>query len=46
MTPWGFTLAGHEAMVAGTFEPEEAEVVRKLLQGVDVLVNVGANVGY
>lgn len=46
MTPWGFTLAGHEAMAAGTFEPEETELVRKLLQEVDVLVNVGANVGY
>lgn len=45
-TPWGFTLAGHEAMAAGTFEPEETELVRKLLQEVDVLVNVGANVGY
>lgn len=46
MTPWGFTLAGHEAMAAGTFEPEETELVRKLLEEVDVLVNVGANVGY
>ena len=46
MTPWGFTLAGHEAMAAGTFEPEETEIVRKLLQEVDVLVNIGANVGY
>ena len=46
MTPWGFTLAGHKAMAAGTFEPEETELVRKLLQEVDVLVNVGANVGY
>ena len=46
MTPWGFTLAGHESMAAGTFEPEETELVRKLLQEVDVLVNVGANVGY
>ena len=46
MTPWGFTLAGHEAMAAGTFEPKETEVVRKLLQEVDLLVNVGANVGY
>lgn len=46
MTPWGFTLAGHEAMAAGTFEPEETELVRKLLQEVDVLVNIGANVGY
>lgn len=46
ITPWGFTLAGHESMAAGTFEPEETELVRKLLQEVDVLVNVGANVGY
>ena len=46
MTPWGFTLSGHEAMAAGTFEPEETELVRTLLQEVDVLVNIGANVGY
>lgn len=46
MTPWGFTLSGHEAMAAGTFEPEETALVRHLLQEVDVLVNVGANVGY
>lgn len=46
MTPWGFTLAGHDIMAAGTFEPEETEIVRKLLQEVDILVNVGANVGY
>lgn len=45
-TPWGFTFAGHDAMAAGTFEPEETTVVRKLLADVDVLVNVGANVGY
>jgi FkbM family methyltransferase len=45
-TVWGFTLAGHDAMAAGTFEPEETVLVRKLLQEVDVLVNVGANVGY
>ena len=46
MTSWGFTLAGHEAMAVGTFEPEETKLVRKLLEEVDVLVNVGANVGY
>lgn len=46
MTPWGFTLAGHEAMAAGTFEPQETRLVRKLLQDADVLVNAGANVGY
>ena len=31
-TPWGFTLAGHEAMAAGIFEPEETALVRKLLR--------------
>ncbi|MFH0798567.1 MAG: FkbM family methyltransferase [Pseudomonadota bacterium] len=46
MTPWSFTLAGNEAMAAGTFEPEETKLVRSLLQEVDVLVNIGANVGY
>ena len=45
-TPWGFTLAGHEVMASGTFEPEETALVRELLQDADVLVNVGANVGY
>ena len=45
-TPWGFTLAGHKAMAEGTFEPDETSLVRMLIQEVDVLVNVGANVGY
>jgi len=45
-TPWGFSFAGHDAMADGSFEPEETAVVRKLLAEVDVLVNVGANVGY
>lgn len=45
-TPWGFSFAGHDAMADGSFEPEETTVVRKLLAEVDVLVNVGANVGY
>jgi FkbM family methyltransferase len=45
-TPWGFKLAGNEAMTNGTFEPIETELVRKMLKEVDILVNVGANVGY
>jgi FkbM family methyltransferase len=46
-TPWGFTLAGGlESMAAGSFEPDETRLVRELLREVDVLVNVGANVGY
>lgn len=45
-TPWGFKLAGNSAMAKGTFEPIETEIVRKLINEVDVFVNVGANVGY
>lgn len=46
ITPWGFTLAGHPEMASGKFEPEETRLVRKLLEEVDIFVNVGANVGY
>lgn len=45
-TPWGFILAGHEAMAAGTFEPQETKTVRDLLQEVELFVNIGANIGY
>lgn len=45
-TPWGFTLAGHPAMARGEFEPEETRIFLELLKELDVLVNVGANVGY
>ena len=45
-TLWGFKLAGNEAMANGTFEPIETKLVRKILNEVDILVNVGANVGY
>jgi FkbM family methyltransferase len=46
LTPWGFKLAGNAAMASGSFEPEATRLVREILSGVDVLVNVGANVGY
>ena len=45
-TTWGFMLAGHPQMALGSFEPEETRCVRQFLGGVDVFVNVGANVGY
>jgi FkbM family methyltransferase len=45
-SPWGFKLGGNEAMARGEFEPTETELVRELLCDVDVLVNIGANVGY
>lgn len=45
-SPWGFKLGGNEAMARGEFEPTETEIVRDLLRDIDVLVNIGANVGY
>ena len=45
-TPWGFSFSGHDLMADGSFEPNETKLVRRLLPDVDVLVNVGANVGY
>lgn len=45
-TPWGFKLSGNKTMARGEFEPAETQAVRELLLEVDVLVNIGANVGY
>ncbi|NDC62710.1 MAG: FkbM family methyltransferase [Planctomycetia bacterium] len=45
-TPYGFRLTGHEAMMAGTFEPGETALMQGLLAGTEIFVNVGANVGY
>jgi FkbM family methyltransferase len=45
-TPMGFKLVGNESMQEGTFEPEETQIVKQLLSHVDVVINVGANIGY
>jgi hypothetical protein len=45
-TPWGFKLAGNVSMAKGTFEPAETELVRSILRDVDIMINVGANIGY
>lgn len=45
-TSWGFSLAGNTSMAQGNFEPLETELVREMLRDVDILVNIGANVGY
>ncbi|WP_287601770.1 FkbM family methyltransferase [Thiothrix sp.] len=45
-TQWGFTLAGHEDMANGIFEPQETQLVRDILKDVDLFINIGANVGY
>jgi len=45
-TPMGFKLSGNEAMQRGEFEPEETGIVKEIIQHVDILINVGANIGY
>jgi FkbM family methyltransferase len=51
VTPFGFKLASgyhpaYKLMQTGKYEMEEAALVDKLLDGVDVFVDVGANIGY
>jgi FkbM family methyltransferase len=46
MTPLGFKFNGNKSMEAGLFEPAETELVKRLLANVDVVINVGANIGY
>lgn len=45
-TPLGFLFQGNPLMESGQFEPVETRLVSRLLSKVDILVNVGANVGY
>ena len=45
-TPMGFKFIGNSLMENGVFEPEETEIVRRVLDSVDIVVNVGANIGY
>jgi len=41
-----FKLAGNTVMARGAFEPIETELFRGMLKEFDILVNIGANVGY
>jgi len=45
-TKMGFKFTGNKSMQEGRFEPEETKVVIKLLQQVNIFINVGANIGY
>ena len=45
-SPWGFTLAGNKSMAKGEFEQSETQLFRELIKSADLLVNVGANIGY
>lgn len=45
-TPLGFRFIGEQSMVEGTFETRELPLIKQCLREVDVLINIGANVGY
>jgi FkbM family methyltransferase len=42
----GFLFSGNQTMIDGSFEPAETALVQRLLGQAEVLVNVGANIGY
>ena len=46
MTRMGYKFVGNTAMQNGYFEIEETNLIRKILPHVDIVLNVGANVGY
>lgn len=51
MTPYGFQICGsqsmhHIAMQRGEFEPEETELFIQQYEQADVVVDVGANIGF
>jgi len=45
-TSLGFRFNGNPLMEQGQFEPNETGLIRELVQSVDVVINVGANIGY
>jgi FkbM family methyltransferase len=46
MSSMGFLFVGDQSMQIGQFEPEETQIVKNMLPNVDVVINVGANIGY
>ena len=45
-TPMGFKFIGSKMMQNGEFEPEETQIVKDIVSTVDIVVNIGANIGY
>ena len=45
-TSWGFLFVGNKLMSDGFFEKTETDLIRGLLKDLDLLINIGANIGY
>jgi FkbM family methyltransferase len=45
-TQWGFYLSGNSNMATGLFEIEETEKIRELILESEIVINIGANIGY
>lgn len=45
-TPFGFELIGDHAMQQGSFEKEEVEIFTEAMVETDVVLDIGANVGF
>lgn len=45
-TPMGFKLVGNKSMQSGQFEPTETDIITKIIQQTDMVINIGANIGY
>jgi len=46
MTVLGFVFNGNSSMEQGRFEPEETRLVKGIFSKIDIVINVGANIGY
>ena len=46
LTDLGFKFNGNSMMESGKFELVETQTVKKLMNQVDVVIHVGANIGY
>lgn len=46
-TPMGFKLiSDYPPIQRGEFEPEETEIVNRIMPQIDIFINIGANIGY
>lgn len=45
-TSMGFKFIGNSSMESGAYEPDVTRIVKMILKKVDIVINVGANIGY